>query len=233
MGLTRTSVHSTICGRRYIQRRAREGFHDAAKLTDPSAVKSLLELGRQELEVVKRQSLVYGLYGRKFKNVLVRGAGAASSLWSRRLLGLAWACGRLGVVEVGSCGGVAGVGVPPAEPRTVKVAGRASRWPSPTVERLTALPSAVSPHHDRMTWLPPTCLLDPSTAPACPEAKCPPAPLPSRLAPLMPLLRPALPPPQPTHPPYRSWTCRRSSPQASPPPPPASERELAECWLGT
>ncbi|KAG2424381.1 hypothetical protein HXX76_014590 [Chlamydomonas incerta] len=56
--------------REYIQRRAREGFHDAAKLTDPSAVKSLLELGRQELEVVKRQSVVYGLYGRKFKNVL-------------------------------------------------------------------------------------------------------------------------------------------------------------------
>ncbi|KAG2452468.1 hypothetical protein HYH02_002708 [Chlamydomonas schloesseri] len=56
--------------REYIQRRAREGFHDGAKLTDPAAVKSLLELGRQELEVVKRQSVVYGLYGRKVKNVL-------------------------------------------------------------------------------------------------------------------------------------------------------------------
>ncbi len=57
--------------RRYIKRRAREGFEESASVTDPSAIKSLLAAGKQELEVAKRQSLVYQLYGRKYKNVLV------------------------------------------------------------------------------------------------------------------------------------------------------------------
>ncbi|GLC41610.1 hypothetical protein PLESTB_000696900 [Pleodorina starrii] len=56
--------------REYIRRRAKEGFHEAASVTDPAAVAALLQSGRQELEVVKRQSLVYQLYGRKVKNVL-------------------------------------------------------------------------------------------------------------------------------------------------------------------
>ncbi|EFJ48483.1 hypothetical protein VOLCADRAFT_74585 [Volvox carteri f. nagariensis] len=56
--------------REYIQRRAKEGFQEAASITDITAVDALLQSGRQELEVVKRQSLVYRLYGRKVKNVL-------------------------------------------------------------------------------------------------------------------------------------------------------------------
>ncbi|KAG2490881.1 hypothetical protein HYH03_010798 [Edaphochlamys debaryana] len=56
--------------RDFIQRRAKESFRESAGVTDPSAVQSLLKRGREELELVKRQSTVYGLYGRKFKNVL-------------------------------------------------------------------------------------------------------------------------------------------------------------------
>ncbi|GIL82816.1 hypothetical protein Vretimale_8186 [Volvox reticuliferus] len=56
--------------REYVQRRAKEGFHEAASITDPVAAESLLQYGRKELEIVKRQSFVYQLYGRKVKNVL-------------------------------------------------------------------------------------------------------------------------------------------------------------------
>ncbi|PNH07589.1 LYR motif-containing protein 4B [Tetrabaena socialis] len=56
--------------REYIQRRAREGFRESSSVADPAVVKSLLQSGRQELEVVKRQSVVYQLFARKFKNVL-------------------------------------------------------------------------------------------------------------------------------------------------------------------
>jgi hypothetical protein len=57
---------------RYIRRRAKEGFHETRLTADPAAAETLLQSGRQELEVVKRQSLVYQLFGRKVKNVLVR-----------------------------------------------------------------------------------------------------------------------------------------------------------------
>ena len=57
---------------RYIKRRARERFEEAASVADQAKAKALLAEGKQDLEVVKRQSVVYGLFGRKFKNVLVR-----------------------------------------------------------------------------------------------------------------------------------------------------------------
>lgn len=56
--------------REYVKRRAREGFHEAAGLSDPPAVAALVKKAREELDVVKRQSIVYSLYTRKVKNVL-------------------------------------------------------------------------------------------------------------------------------------------------------------------
>ena len=54
---------------RYILRRCKEEFRSPPS-ADP--VSSYVH-GKQQLDVVRRQSLVYGLYGRKIKNVLVRG----------------------------------------------------------------------------------------------------------------------------------------------------------------
>lgn len=66
--------------REYIKRRAREGFEESASVTDPSAIKSLIAAGKQELEVAKRQSLVYQLYGRKHKNVLELDLGSSKAV---------------------------------------------------------------------------------------------------------------------------------------------------------
>ncbi len=57
----------------YIQRRAREEFH-ALSLAgrEQAAVDAAWSRAASELEVWKRQAVVYGLYGRKVKNVLVR-----------------------------------------------------------------------------------------------------------------------------------------------------------------
>mmetsp|Transcript_18768 Transcript_18768/g.55924 ORF Transcript_18768/g.55924 Transcript_18768/m.55924 type:complete len:101 (-) Transcript_18768:128-430(-) len=54
----------------YILRRAREGFREGALAKDPAEAAKLLTLARDELAVMKRQSIVYGLYERPIKNVL-------------------------------------------------------------------------------------------------------------------------------------------------------------------
>ena len=58
---------------RYIKRRAREGFREAQGLTDAGELQRLWETGRQQLAVVKRQSLVYSLYSRRHKHAMVGG----------------------------------------------------------------------------------------------------------------------------------------------------------------
>jgi LYR motif-containing protein 4 len=57
---------------RYILRRAREDFRLNAQEANPEKLQQLLKGANEDLEVVKRQSVVYQLYGRKIKNVLVR-----------------------------------------------------------------------------------------------------------------------------------------------------------------
>lgn len=63
--------------RSYIQRRAREEFHAISSgVRDQAAADAAWGHAASELEVWKRQALVYGLYGRKVKNVLeLDGAG--------------------------------------------------------------------------------------------------------------------------------------------------------------
>lgn len=57
-----------------MRRRAREGFHDAAALSEGAALQQLWQHAKQELEVVRRQSVVYSLYARKHKSVMVSGS---------------------------------------------------------------------------------------------------------------------------------------------------------------
>lgn len=56
--------------REYIKRRSKEEFHANADLCDPAVLVTLWQGAKQQLEVVRKQSLVYNLYGRKVKNIL-------------------------------------------------------------------------------------------------------------------------------------------------------------------
>jgi hypothetical protein len=65
---------------RYILRRSKEGFRQAAHESDSAKLQQLWQRASSELEVVKRQSIVYQLYGRKHKNVLV---SSGRIMWCR------------------------------------------------------------------------------------------------------------------------------------------------------
>ncbi|KAL3690549.1 hypothetical protein R1sor_016858 [Riccia sorocarpa] len=45
--------------REYVKRRAKEGFRECQSITDPSAAAAAFADGKQQLEVAKRQSIVY------------------------------------------------------------------------------------------------------------------------------------------------------------------------------
>jgi hypothetical protein len=60
-----------VCRRSYIQRRAKEDFHALTKNTDTAAAEAAWQKAKGELDVWKRQSVVYGLYGRRGKTVMV------------------------------------------------------------------------------------------------------------------------------------------------------------------
>jgi LYR motif-containing protein 4 len=57
--------------REYILRRSKEDFHLNAGQHDATTVQALWSKALEDLEVVKRQSIVYKLYGRKMLNVMV------------------------------------------------------------------------------------------------------------------------------------------------------------------
>ncbi|BDA40397.1 probable LYR motif-containing protein 4 [Coccomyxa sp. Obi] len=56
--------------REYVRRKAREGFRAHKGETDAQKLSELLQDAKQELEVVKRQSLVYSMYARKQKSIM-------------------------------------------------------------------------------------------------------------------------------------------------------------------
>ncbi len=56
-------------------RRAKLGFREGASETDPAKQSSLVASAQDHLQTVKRQSLVYGIYARKIKNILVGAEG--------------------------------------------------------------------------------------------------------------------------------------------------------------
>lgn len=54
-----------------MRRKAIEGFRAHKGETDAQKLSELLQDAKQELEVVKRQSLVYSMYARKQKSIMV------------------------------------------------------------------------------------------------------------------------------------------------------------------
>ncbi|KAF6165189.1 hypothetical protein GIB67_000773 [Kingdonia uniflora] len=56
--------------REYAKRRTIDGFRGNRNLSDPSAISSAFSEGKSQLEVAKRQSIVYSLYAPKAKSVM-------------------------------------------------------------------------------------------------------------------------------------------------------------------
>ncbi|XVE54734.1 hypothetical protein DITRI_Ditri03aG0105500 [Diplodiscus trichospermus] len=56
--------------REYSNRRTIDGFRDNKKLTDPSQLSAAFSDGKTQLEVAKRQALVYSLYAPKVKSII-------------------------------------------------------------------------------------------------------------------------------------------------------------------
>ncbi|MCL7026528.1 hypothetical protein MKW94_012531 [Papaver nudicaule] len=56
--------------REYAKRRSIDGFRQNKNLSDPSSISSAFSEGKSQLEVAKRQSIVYSLYAPKSKSVM-------------------------------------------------------------------------------------------------------------------------------------------------------------------
>lgn len=90
-GVLHATLTAISC--RYIQRRTKEDFRRLRSVSDPVLLEKALAKGKDDLEVAKRQSLVYKMYARKLPNVLVSPGGLTVSppicMWpaSRRCRG--------------------------------------------------------------------------------------------------------------------------------------------------
>ncbi|KAF3775102.1 LYR motif-containing protein 4 [Nymphaea thermarum] len=56
--------------REYVRRRAADGFRENGVLTDASSISSAFADGKSQLEVAKRQAVVYSLYAPKVKSIM-------------------------------------------------------------------------------------------------------------------------------------------------------------------
>ncbi|KAG6545456.1 hypothetical protein Mapa_013056 [Marchantia paleacea] len=56
--------------REYVKRRAKEGFRECQSITDPAAAATAFANGKLQLEVAKRQSVVYSLYAPRVKSIM-------------------------------------------------------------------------------------------------------------------------------------------------------------------
>ncbi|KAF9626534.1 hypothetical protein IFM89_034468 [Coptis chinensis] len=56
--------------REYAKRRTIDGFHENRNLSDPSLVSSAFTDAKSQLEVAKRQAIVYSLYAPKVKSIM-------------------------------------------------------------------------------------------------------------------------------------------------------------------
>ncbi len=57
--------------REFVQRKAKADFRSNAAQTDKAAVEQMWTQAKRDLEVAKRQALVYSLYGSRQKSVMV------------------------------------------------------------------------------------------------------------------------------------------------------------------
>lgn len=91
--LSHLDCHNSRCIR-YIQRRALDSFREH-RSAEAAAQPALLAQARVDLDMVKRQAMVYGLFGAKVKNVLVRSfvvLGGTGSDGHHCMLRLTWTC---------------------------------------------------------------------------------------------------------------------------------------------
>lgn len=56
--------------RHYAKRRVAEGYRENQKLQDPEAIQAALHQGKEALELMKRQVLVYSLYQPHVKSIM-------------------------------------------------------------------------------------------------------------------------------------------------------------------
>lgn len=56
--------------REYAKRRTIDGFHQNQNLANPSSISSAFSEGKSQLEVAKRQAMVYSLYAPKVKSIM-------------------------------------------------------------------------------------------------------------------------------------------------------------------
>lgn len=56
--------------REYAKRRTVDGFRQNRGLSDPSAIASAFSDGKSQLEVAKRQAVLYSLYAPKVKSIM-------------------------------------------------------------------------------------------------------------------------------------------------------------------
>jgi hypothetical protein len=56
--------------REYVKRRTVDGFHENRDASDPAAVAAAYEYGVKQLEIAKRQAVVYNLYAPKVKSIM-------------------------------------------------------------------------------------------------------------------------------------------------------------------
>jgi len=57
--------------REFVQRKAKADFRSNAAQTDKTAIEQMWTQAKRDLEVAKRQALVYSLYGTRQKSVMV------------------------------------------------------------------------------------------------------------------------------------------------------------------
>jgi len=67
-------VHPNISGvdGRYVLRKTKQDFRAHQSESSGEAVSELIVKAKAELEVVKRQAMVYSMYARKHKSIMVR-----------------------------------------------------------------------------------------------------------------------------------------------------------------
>jgi len=56
--------------REYVKRRTVDGFHEHQSTSDPAAIAAAYAYGKEQLEVAKRQAIVYNLYAPKVKSIM-------------------------------------------------------------------------------------------------------------------------------------------------------------------
>ena len=65
-------------------RKAKDSFRSAADVTDPTQQQALWAKAKQEYEMVSRQAIVYSMYARKQRSVMVSSNFAVGTKFPRR-----------------------------------------------------------------------------------------------------------------------------------------------------